>query len=153
MYEYFKSSRCSSMGALDKQHRCFFFFFFFCPPSSSTLPPFHPSLSPQDEVRSEPYFSPGHKTHFPQITLPIFPNSIFLFVVGYLFLYARGIDGCAAPSPSMYKCVRFTRVHIAMFVPEKEMMYAELNGVFHRSQSVSGTLVFPAATCCQVPRS
>lgn len=48
------------------------------------------------------------------------------------------------PSPSMYKCVRFTRVHIAVFVPEKEMMYAELNGVFHRSRSVSGTLVLLA---------
>lgn len=110
----------------------------------STLPPFHPSLSPQDEVRSEPYFSPGHKTHFPQITLPIFPNSIFLFVVGYLFLYARGLMAARPPSPSMYKCVRFTRVHIAVFVPEKEMMYAELNGVFHRSRSVSGTLVLLA---------
>lgn len=58
-----------------------------------------------------------------------------------------------APAPSMYKCVRFTCVHIAMFVPEKEMMYAELNGVFHRSRSVSGTLVFPAAACCRVSRS
>lgn len=123
------------------------------PTHPSTHPPFqpfHPSLSPQDEVRSELYFSPGHKTHFPQITLPIFPNSIFLLLVRYLFLYARGL---MAPAPSMYKCVRFTRVHIAMFVPEKEMMYAELNSVFHRSHSVSGTLVFQAAACCRVSRS
>lgn len=84
------------------------------------LPPLH---SCHKMKCSELYFSPGHKNHFPQIIVPIFPNLIF--PLHWISLPACKGLMAALESYCMCMCVR-----IALTVPEKEMMYANLTCVF-----------------------
>ncbi len=68
----------------------------------------------------------SHKSWWPYFLIQFFSTSDISSCM-------QGIDG-RAHEPVCKMCV-FACTHIAMSVPEKEMMYAKLNGVFHNAPS------------------